>query len=96
LLSDISQVGRARELEQIIANCSVCRGLGVTKPDICDPVDLRFGKFVPCPACGGVVRERRELHLIELLWEPISRYTALVGTCERAPSRTLTRSRTAS
>ena len=78
-MSEIAQVGRVRELEQIIANCSVCGGLGLTKPDICDPADPRFGKFVPCPACGGAVRELRELRLMELLREPISRYTALVG-----------------
>jgi hypothetical protein len=32
--------------------------------------------FIPCPACRLVVREMR---LMELLREPIGRYTALVG-----------------
>jgi DNA replication protein DnaC len=78
-MRDIAQVSRIRELQQIIANCSACGGLGLTKPDICDPSDPRFGKFVPCPACGGAVRELRELRVMELLREPIRRYTALVG-----------------
>ena len=78
-MSDVAHVRKTRELQQIVANCSACGGLGLTKPDICDPSDPRFGKFVPCPACGGAVRELRELRLMELLREPISRYTALVG-----------------
>ena len=52
-MSDMAQVGRTQELQQIVANCSACGGLGLTKPDICDPADPRFGKFIPCPACGG-------------------------------------------
>ena len=78
-MSDIAQVSRTHELQQIIANCSACGGLGLTKPDIRDPSDPRFGKFVPCPACGEATRELRELRLMELLREPINRYTALVG-----------------
>jgi hypothetical protein len=51
--------------------------VGVDKPDIRDPSDPRFGKFVPCPACGGAVRELRELRLMELSREPIIRNTTL-------------------
>jgi DNA replication protein DnaC len=78
-MNDQARIHRVQELEQTIANCSVCGGLGLTKPDIHDPADPRFGKFVPCPACGPAVRELHEMRLMELLREPISRYTALVG-----------------
>ena len=78
-MNDQGQAPRIHELEQIIANCSVCGGLGLTKPDVRDPADPRFGKFVPCPACGPAVRELHEMRLMELLREPINRYTALVG-----------------
>jgi hypothetical protein len=56
-MSNIAQVSRVLELQQIVADCSVCGGLGLTKPDIRDPSDPRFGKFIPCPAYGGAVRE---------------------------------------
>ncbi|MDY7075663.1 MAG: ATP-binding protein [Chloroflexota bacterium] len=78
-MSDTVQVDRMHRLEQIIANCPECGGLGLTKLDIHNPADPRFGKFVPCPACGDAARELREMRLMELLREPITRYTAILG-----------------
>jgi DNA replication protein DnaC len=68
-----------QDLEQTIAHCSECHGLGWVKPDVADPADPRFGRFVLCARCGDAVRELHERRLLELLREPIARYTALRG-----------------
>lgn len=59
-----AQADRMRDLEQTIAQCPECRGLGWVKPDVADPADPHFGRLVPCPGCGDAVRELRELRVM--------------------------------
>ena len=75
----MDEQARIRELEAIIAHCPECRGLGWVKPDIKNPADPRFGKFVPCPKCGETSRELHEMRLMKLYCADIARYTALRG-----------------
>lgn len=75
-----AQANRVRDLEQAIARCPECRGLGWVKLDVADPTDPRFGRLAPCPECGDAVRELRELQVMELLQEHIARYTAFRGS----------------
>jgi DNA replication protein DnaC len=74
-----AQADRIGDLEQAIAQCPECRGLGWVRPDVADPNDRRFGRLIPCLGCGDAVRELRELRVIELLEEHIARYTAFRG-----------------
>jgi len=78
-MDERARTRRMRELETTIAHCPECRGLGWVKPNITDPADPRFGKFIPCPVCGEASRELHQMRLLQLYRADIARYTALRG-----------------
>jgi DNA replication protein DnaC len=79
-MNDTTRIARKRQLEQTIANCPTCKGLGRTKLDIADPTDPRFGRLLPCPTCHAETSVLRQIQIMERLQGPISRHTALIGT----------------
>lgn len=79
---------RGSASRQLATECPTCGGLGWIKPDIADPTDPQFGRFVPCADCGVVAAERlKRLEVISGLSEAERRISIgdFIARCEDTP-----------
>ena len=66
------------ELEEAVANCGNCYGLGVVGYEV-DPGHPNFGKLDSCPQCRRYTREQRRRKVVAELGSIIERFSTLAG-----------------